>query len=95
MGQKEHQRGFVFCVILQRVLTSALSGLTVAFGIVLGNWVLGITYGVSVFISFVSAIVIATDYVNTTLRNRFLAKADLLNEFDNIKEKFIPKEKGV
>lgn len=95
MGQKEHQRGFVFGGILQRVLTSALSGLTVAFGIVLGNWVLGITYGVSVFISFVSAIVIATDYVNTTLRNRFLAKADLLNEFDNIKEKFIPKEKGV
>jgi hypothetical protein len=28
------------------------------------------------------------------LRNRFLAKADLLNEFDNIKEKFIS-EKNV
>lgn len=95
-GQKEHQRSFIWGGILQRVFTSALSGLTVAFGIVLGNWVLGITYGVSVFISFVSAIVIATDYVTTTLRNRFLAKADLLNEFDNIKEMFMKKEeKGV
>jgi hypothetical protein len=69
--------------------------LTVAFGVVLGNWVLGITYGISVFISFVSSIVIATDYVSTTLRNRFLAKADLLNEFDNIKERFITEEKSV
>jgi hypothetical protein len=94
-GQKEHQRNFVWGGILQRVLTSGLSGLTVAFGIVLGNWVLGITYGISVFISFVSAIVIATDYVSTTLRNRFLAKADLLNEFDNVKEKFIGQEKSV
>lgn len=94
-SQKQHQREFVWGGIIQRVLTSALSGLTVAFGIVLGNWVLGITYGISVFISFVSAIVIATDFVSTTLRNRFLAKADLLNEFDNIKDKFIVVEKRV
>lgn len=94
-SQKQHQREFVWGGILQRIFTSALSGLTVAFGIVLGNWVLGITYGISVFMSFVSAIVIATDFVSTTLRNRFLAKADLLNEFDNIKDRFISVEKGV
>jgi len=94
-SQKQHQREFVWGGVLQRILTSALSGLTVAFGIVLGNWVLGLTYGVSVFMSFVSAIVIATDFVTTTLRNRFLAKADLLNEFDNIKDLFIKQEKGV
>lgn len=94
-SQKQHQREFVWGGIIHRVLTSALSGLTVAFGIVLGNWVLGITYGISVFMSFVSAIVIATDFVSTTLRNRFLAKADLLNEFDNIKDKFIVVEKSV
>jgi hypothetical protein len=94
-SQKQHQKVFVWGGIFQRVLMSALSGLTVAFGIVLGNWVLGITYGISVFISFVSAIVIATDFVSTTLRNRFLAKADLLNEFDNIKDKFIVVEKSV
>jgi hypothetical protein len=93
-GQKEHQRSFMFAGLVQRILTSALGGLTVAFGVVLGNWVLGITYGVTVFISFISAVVVATDYVSTTLRNRFLAKADLLNEFDNIKEKFIS-EKNV
>jgi hypothetical protein len=91
-SQKQHQREFVWGGVLQRILTSALSGLTVAFGIVLGNWVLGITYGISVFMSFVSAIVIATDFVTTTLRNRFLAKADLLNEFDNIKDLFIKTE---
>ena len=94
-SQKQHQRSFVWGGIVNRILTSALSGLTVAFGIVLGNWVLGITYGISVFISFVSAVVIATDFVSTTLRNRFLAKADLLNEFDNIKDKFITVEKSV
>jgi hypothetical protein len=88
IGQKEHQRKFFVGGVIQRVLTSALSGLTIAFGIVLGNWVLGLTYGISVFISFVSSVVIASDYVSTTLRNRFLAKADLLNEFDNIKEQF-------
>ena len=93
-GQKEHQREFVLGGLIQRILTSALGGLTVAFGVVLGNWVLGITYGVTVLISFISAVVVATDYVSTTLRNRFLAKADLLNEFDNIKEKFIS-EKNV
>jgi hypothetical protein len=91
-SQKQHQRSFVWGGMLTRILTSALSGLTVAFGIVLGNWVLGITYGISVFISYVSAVVIATDFVSTTLRNRFLAKADLLNEFDNIKELFIKTE---
>lgn len=91
-SQKQHQNEFVWGGLLQRILTSALSGLTVAFGIVLGNWVLGITYGISVFISFVSAIVIATDFVSTTLRNRFLAKADLLNEFDNVKDLFIKTE---
>jgi Na+-transporting methylmalonyl-CoA/oxaloacetate decarboxylase gamma subunit len=94
-SQKQHQRSFVWGGMLTRILTSALSGLTVAFGIVLGNWVLGVTYGISVFISYVSAVVIATDFVSTTLRNRFLAKADLLNEFDNIKDKFVVVEKSV
>ena len=94
IGQKEHQNNFIRNGVIQRVLTSALSGLTIAFGIVLGNWVLGLTYGVGVFISFVSAIVVATDYVSTTLRNRFLAKADLLNEFDNIKERFMIENKN-
>ena len=89
MSQKEHQRMFTISGGIQKIISSALSGLVVAFGVVLGNWVLGITYGLTVIMSFVSAIVIATDFVTTTLRNRYLAKADLLNEFNNIKEQFI------
>lgn len=97
MSQKEHQRMFTVTGGIQKIISSALSGLVVAFGVVLGNWVLGITYGLTVIISFVSAIVVATDFVTTTLRNRYLAKADLLNEFNNIKEQFIevPKEEVV
>jgi hypothetical protein len=95
ISQKQHQRTFIWGGMAQRILTSALGGLTVAFGVVLGNWVVGITYGISVFISFVSSVIVATDFVSTTLRNRFLAKADLLNEFDNIKDKFIVEEKSV
>jgi hypothetical protein len=91
ISQKEHQRIFTITGGVQKIISSALSGMVVAFGVVLGNWVLGITYGLTVLISFVSSIIIATDFVTTTLRNRYLAKADLLNEFDNIKETFINK----
>lgn len=92
MSQKEHQRIFTITGAVQKVISSALSGMVVAFGVVLGNWVLGVTYGLVVIVSFVSAIVIASDYVTSTLRNRYIAKADLLNEFDNIKDIFIDKK---
>ena len=72
---------------------SGLSGLVVAFGVVFGNWVLGLTYGLTILISYVSSIVVATDFTSTTLRNRYLAKADFLNEFNNIKETFVNKAK--
>lgn len=89
MSQKEHQSRFIVSNFIQKFFTSALGGLTVGFGIVLGNWVLGVTYGLVVFMSFISSIITGTDFGTTTLRNRFLAKADLLNEFDNIKDRFI------
>lgn len=95
MGQKEHQSRFLISGGIQKTITSALSGLVVSFGIVLGNWYLGLAYGATIFFSFVSAIIIATDFTNTTLRNRFIAKGDLLNEFYNIKEMFIPKKEEV
>lgn len=93
MGQQEHQRNFMISGLFQKIVNSALSGLVVAFGVVLGNWYLGLTYGFTVFMSFISAVIVSTDFANTTLRNRYLAKADLLNEFDNIKEIFIAKTK--
>lgn len=95
MSQQEHRRLFFITGGLQKIISSALSGLVVAFGVVLGNWILGITYGLTVIMSFVSAIIIATDFVSTTLRNRYLAKADLLREFDNIKEMFEKKQEEV
>jgi hypothetical protein len=94
MGESEHLRGFLVKGFIQKLITSALSGLVVGFGVILGNWVLGLTYGVTIIISYVTAIFIATDYVNSTLRNRFIAKSNVLNEFYNIKEKFIPKKEG-
>lgn len=95
MSQKEHQRIYTIKSAVQKVISSALAGLTVAFGVVLGNWVLGLTYGMVVVMSFVSSIVIATDFVTSTLRNRYIAKADLLIEFDNIKDRFIKEEEKI
>lgn len=92
ISQREHQRNFLISGVIQKTITSALSGMVVAFGVVLGNWFLGLTYGLTILISFISSVVIATDFVTTTLRNRYIAKADLLNEFNNIKEQFINKE---
>jgi hypothetical protein len=92
MSQQEHQRIFTLAGIGQRIIASTLSGLVVAFGVVLGNWFLGLVYGFVVLSSAVSAIVIASDFVQTTLRNRYIAKADLLQEFDNIKHIFIEKK---
>lgn len=91
VGQSEHRRDFLVRGGVQKVISSALSGVTMAFGIVFGNWVLGITYGMIVLTSFISSILIATDFATSTLRQRFIAKADLLVEFDNIKDNFIEK----
>jgi len=42
-----------------------------------------------IFMSWVSAVMTATDYVETKLKNRYIGKADYLIEFDNIKDKYI------
>ena len=39
--------------------------------------------------SWVSAVMTATDYVETKLKARYIGKADYLIEFDNIKDKYI------
>lgn len=92
ISQTEHQQKYLLTGFIKKTISTALNGLVVAFGVVFGNWVLGATYGFTVLISYMSAVVVATDFVNTTLRNRFLAKADLLGEFDNIKDMFIKAE---
>jgi len=93
MSQSRHLKRFLISGGVQKLFTSILSGMVISFGVRFGNWGLGLTYGFVVIMSFVTSIVVATDFVQTTLRNRFLAKADLLNEFDNIKQRFIDEEK--
>jgi len=89
MSQSDHHRRFMLTGAAQKVVTVFLSGLVASFGIVLGNWFLGLAYAMTVLISYISSVIIATDFANTTLRNRFIAKGDLLMEFDNIKENFM------
>lgn len=92
---EESKRNFFIKNVVQKIISSFLSGLTVIFGFVLGEWVLGITYGFVVFMSFITANVLGNDYANNTLRQRYIAKSDLLNEFFNIKEDFIGEHKQV
>lgn len=92
---EESKRNFFIRNIVQKIISSFLSGLTVVFGFVLGEWVLGITYSFVVFMSFITANVLGNDYANNTLRQRYIAKSDLLNEFYNIKGDFILEHKQV
>lgn len=88
MGEDEHRRRFLIFGSIQKLFSVALNGMVVSFGVILTNWFLGIAYGVVVFISFITSIVIAADFTNTTLRNRYIGKANLLTEFNNVKEKY-------
>jgi hypothetical protein len=89
LGESENQRNFLIKSALQKVITIALSGIVVAFGVVLGNWTLGATYGFTVAMGAVTATIAGSDYVYNVLRNRFITKADYLIEFNDVKEKYI------
>ena len=91
LGESENQRNFLIKSALQKVITIALSGIVVAFGVVLGNWTLGATYGFTVAMGAVTATIAGSDYVYNVLRNRFITKADYLIEFNDVKEKYIEK----
>ena len=95
MSQTEHQRSFLIKGGIQKLFSSILGGFTIGFGVKLGNWQVGLVYGFTILAGYVTSVVIATDFANSVLRNRFIAKADLLNEFDNIKERFYKKEDTV
>ena len=91
-SESEQQTKFLVKNAITKALSIGMSGLTFGFGIVLGNWVLGITYASMVFTSYISSVISATDDVNNKFRNRYIAKADYLNEFNNIKSRFIKKK---
>jgi hypothetical protein len=92
-GEAKLEYIFLAKGVLSKLVTTALSGLVIGFGIVLGNWVLGATYGFTIFMSYVSSVISGTDATNSTLRNRYIAKGDYLQEFYNIREMFIKKPK--
>lgn len=91
LGESENQRNFLIKSALQKVITIALNGIVVAFGVVLGNWTLGVTYGFTVAMGAVTSTIAGSDYVYNVLRNRFITKADYLIEFNDVKEKYIEK----
>lgn len=88
-GEDENQRNFLITSSFQKVISIALSGVVVAFGVVLGNWTLGATYGFTVAMGAVTATIAGSDYAYNVLRNRFITKADYLIEFYDVKEKYI------
>lgn len=95
LSPEESKRNFLVYRVIRLTISSFLSGLTMIFSFVLGEWILGITYASTVISSFIVANVMGTDYANNTLRQRYIAKSDLLNEFYNIKEDFILEHKQV
>lgn len=90
---ERHKKNYLMRSFIQRIFSSILSGMTVALGVVLGNWFLGITYGFTVLLSFIMANISGSDYANSGLRQRYIAKADLLNEFYNMVDYFVKQEK--
>lgn len=91
LGESENQRNFLITSSFQKIISIALSGVVVAFGVVLGNWTLGATYGFTIAMGAVTAGIAGSDYAYNVLRNRFITKADYLIEFYDVKEKYIEK----
>lgn len=89
ISQSKFQTKFLTSKFLKSVLNSAVGGLSFAFGLVIENWAVGMVYSLMIFMSWVSAVMTATDYVETKLKARYIGKADYLIEFDNIKDKYI------
>jgi len=65
-----------------------IGGLTVS----LIGWVAGITNAFGVASAWFMSIISARDYVENGLRQRMIAKADLLSEFNETWEKYVPKQ---
>jgi len=92
MSIEEHELRFIISGIAQKILTAMASGFVASFGVVIGEWLLGLTYASMILMAGVSASFIASDFVNTTLRHRYIAKGDYFQEFNNICHIFIKEE---
>lgn len=88
----QHKKRYMFTGGVQRIITSFMSGMVMAFGFVFKEYWLGVAYAGAIAMSAISASVISVDFVSNALRNRFISKGDFLSEFDNIKGIFIKEE---
>lgn len=91
-SEEDYKRTGVYKRLVTRLFANILSGATISFGFIIGNWQLGITYTFVILSSAVMAYIKGYDFGLTVLRNRFIAKAEHFNEFYNIKEIFVEKE---
>jgi hypothetical protein len=92
-GQAENRSKFLWKTAVSKLISTALSGLVAGFGVVIGNYVLGLVFGGIIVASAIGSIIAGADYGTNTLKNRFIGKGDLLIEFFNMKERFIQEEK--
>ncbi len=87
-SESEHQTRFLIRTFHNRAISILLSGFVIGFSFVLGEWGLGATYGFMVLSAAATATVAGKEYVNNTLKSRFIAKGDYLQEFFNMRDKF-------
>ena len=90
--QNNLQLGFMLRGAFQKSLMAFLSGLAIGFAVKITDWLMGVVYGFQILMSFVTAVATAVDHTNTILRARVIAKGDYLNEFYNVKEKYIERK---
>lgn len=88
ISPEEHKENFIKKSLFTKLFTSFASGLVAGFGVILGNWVLGLVFGFTIIASAVGAFISAADYVTNVLKNRFIGKGELLSEFDGVKEDY-------
>lgn len=69
--------------VVSQVIMTLVSGLTVTFGIALGDWTVGIAYAFTIISSGITAIIVTTDYARTTLRQRDIARTNYLKKYEN------------
>lgn len=69
--------------LFSQILMTLVSGLTVTFGIALGDWTVGIAYGFTIVSSGITAIIMTTDYARTTLRQRDVSRTNILKKYQN------------
>lgn len=86
--EKTNEKSFMVSGAVNRALNTFAFLLVGSLGFSLIGWVSALTNAIGILFAWVGAIITANDYVNNTLRNRFISKADLLQEFNSTVDKY-------